>query len=164
MRMHHVRSGRRSDTGFTLLELMVVVTIISILLLIAIPTFMGARERAQDRRAMTIIHTSLVAARIGEADQGDYAWVTQATLQAEAHSVVITDDVTPARAVQNQVSVATGTTGTGTYVVLASLSPSGKCFALLDLEGVGTQYQVVQPSVSCTAGSFDSTTGWTTAW
>ncbi len=164
MRTHNVRGGRRSDTGFTMIELMMVVTIIAILLLIAIPTFMGARDRAEDKRAMTILHSSLVAARIGEADQGDYAWLTPVTLQAEEHSVTFTDSVTPARSVQNQVSVATGTIGTNSYVVMASLSPSGKCFALLDSVGLSTQYQVVQPSASCTAGTFNPATGWTTAW
>jgi type IV pilus assembly protein PilA len=44
--------GRRSgEAGFTLIELMVVVLIIAILIAIAIPTFLGARSRAQDRVA-----------------------------------------------------------------------------------------------------------------
>ena len=42
---------RRDEEGFTLIELMVVVLIIAILIAIAIPTFLGARPRAQDRAA-----------------------------------------------------------------------------------------------------------------
>ncbi len=42
---------RRGDDekGFTLIELMVVVLIIAILIAIAIPTFLGARNKANDR-------------------------------------------------------------------------------------------------------------------
>lgn len=40
--------SKRED-GFTLVELMVVVLVIAILIAIAIPSFLGARTRAQDR-------------------------------------------------------------------------------------------------------------------
>ena len=57
---------RRStqDDGFTLIELMVVVLIIAILLAIAIPTFLGARQRANDRAVQSNLrnaHTNELA-------------------------------------------------------------------------------------------------------
>src|SRR5919197_4530199 len=54
-----VRLGARED-GFTLIELMVVVLIIAILIAIAIPTFLGARSRAQDKQAQSNLRNALV--------------------------------------------------------------------------------------------------------
>lgn len=52
------RDEDRAEGGFTLIELMVVVLIIAILIAIAIPTFLGARSRAQDRQAQTTIRAT----------------------------------------------------------------------------------------------------------
>src|SRR5680860_1415575 len=46
-----VSALQNREDGFTLIELMVVILIIAILIAVAIPTFLGFRERAQDRAA-----------------------------------------------------------------------------------------------------------------
>ena len=51
----------REESGFTLIELMVVVLIIAILIGIAVPTFLAARSRAQDRHAQVNLRNSLTA-------------------------------------------------------------------------------------------------------
>src|SRR6476620_1217370 len=84
----------REDEGFTLIELMVVVLIIAILLAIAIPTFLGARNRANDRAAQSSLRNALTAAKTIYTDQQDYTQATSASVQAVEPSLTIQDDTT----------------------------------------------------------------------
>src|SRR5213593_4258357 len=63
---------KRRDEGFTLIELMVVVLIIAILIAIAIPTFLGARKRAQDRAAQSNLRNALTAEKTYYTDNEIY--------------------------------------------------------------------------------------------
>src|ERR671914_2926356 len=72
----------REDKGFTLIELMVVVLIIAILIAIAIPTFLGARTRAQDRAAQSSLRNTVTSAKALFTDNEDYAAATVAALTA----------------------------------------------------------------------------------
>ena len=73
------RRGDRGE-GFTLVELMVVVLIIAILLAIAIPTFLGARERAQDRAAQSNLRNAYTAAKAIFTDNENYLCVNASEL------------------------------------------------------------------------------------
>src|SRR3954468_9639315 len=67
------RLADRSEEGFTLIELMVVVLIIAILLAIAIPSFLGARGKAQERAAQSNARNALTAEKTYYTDQQVYA-------------------------------------------------------------------------------------------
>ena len=67
-----IRSRLGNEEGFTLVELMVVVLIIAILVAIAIPTFLGARESAQDRAAQSDLRNALTAEKVFYVDNEVY--------------------------------------------------------------------------------------------
>lgn len=77
----------REDKGFTLIELMVVVLIIAILIAIAIPTFLGARKRAQDRAAQSNLRQAVTSGKVIFTDKENYQDATTGALQAAEPSV-----------------------------------------------------------------------------
>ncbi len=68
-----IRSRLGNEEGFTLVELMVVVLIIAILVAIAIPTFLGARDSAQDRAAQSDLRNALTAEKVFYVDNENYS-------------------------------------------------------------------------------------------
>src|SRR5947207_4312308 len=71
---------QREDKGFMLIELVVVRLIIAILIAIAIPTFLGARKRAQDRAAQANLRQTVTAAKVIFTDNEDYTQATDTAL------------------------------------------------------------------------------------
>ena len=133
-----MRKRMEDDKGFTLIELMVVVLIIAILIAIAIPTFLGLRQRAQDRAAQSDLRNGLTAAKAFFTDNDSYAPAAlpafdAAALEAIEPSLSAVDGGTPAIGSSDvHVKGVTGST-----VVLVRRSASEALFCIADNAGVG---------------------------
>lgn len=64
---------RSEEEGFTLVELLVVVLVIGVLVAIAVPTFIGQRERAYDAAVTSELRAASIALESYRAQNGDYS-------------------------------------------------------------------------------------------
>ena len=145
----------RDEDGFTLIELMVVVLIIAILLAIAIPTFLGARARAQDRAAQSNLRNALTAEKTYYTDAQAYvADSGSGAIKGIEPSLTFGAALTaPAVGTVN-----TAIDTTGAIVCLTATSASGKVFVLAD-EATGTKpgtYYGTAALTSCDATTVEA--------
>jgi type IV pilus assembly protein PilA len=72
----------KEESGFTLIELLIVLVIIGILLAIAVPSYLGFKDRAENRAAASNVRAAIPAAEAFYADNGTYTGMDVAALQA----------------------------------------------------------------------------------
>ena len=150
------RHGESDEGGFTLIELMVVVLIIAILLAIAIPTFLGARERAQDRAAQSNVRNAHVVELIVYADNQEFT-DDVALLTAEDSSLGYTR-ILSAMVPNGQVvyvELLPDTLQPNDTVLVGAKSNSGRCYWIRAIGGINhLRFADNDCSVTPGAGAF----------
>ena len=137
----------RDDEGFTLIELMVVVLIIAILLAIAIPTFLGARERANHRAAQSTLRNALAAEKVFFTDNQVFSSSETGMDDIEPNLAWENTLPVPANPVEGTVYFDTNATNTAVCMVVVSKS-NDVAWSIFD-NNTGTQYG----NTACTTGA-----------
>jgi prepilin-type N-terminal cleavage/methylation domain-containing protein len=75
---------RRAQDGFTLVELLVVLVILAVLMLVAVTSYLGFRDRAADRVSQAALRQAVPSAHAYAGDHdGAYLGMTAALLQSQ---------------------------------------------------------------------------------
>lgn len=153
MQIHHTAAEAREGDGFTLIELMVVLLIIAILLAVAIPTFLGARDTANARGPQVYVRNALTAeadswattqsfATDLSADEPSLTWTSTGLGSTAKGSRVVETAIYKESVSGSALATSAGTTDAADGVEIVAYGRDGNCYAL---------YQSHNPALDFTA-------------
>ena len=132
--------AKKNEGGFTLVELLIVIAVIAVLATIAIPVFLGQRQKAQDiackslvRNAASVIETGYVDARSFVTTVVGMRAADLKKLEPSMTFVVLGAAATAPTAAASARTV--NYTGTATTYTIGARSVSGKTFGMVVNKG-----------------------------
>jgi type IV pilus assembly protein PilA len=92
--MSKLRQRLAREEGFTLIELLVVIVIIGILLAIAVPSYLGFKDRANQKAADSDVRSAVPSAEAYYADKGVYTGLTPTKIKSSYDQGAKVDAIT----------------------------------------------------------------------
>ena len=161
----------REDEGFTLIELMVVLLIIAILLAIAIPTFLGARNTANARSSQENLRNALTAEQSNWTSNQSFdtalstlepslSWVTaNLTAATDKGAKEVSVGLYTATVASGAITAwGAGTSTTADGVVLVAWAKDNNCYAIFQSNNASADFTAYSKWSSGGTGCTDPTT------
>jgi type IV pilus assembly protein PilA len=145
-----ISAAGRTEDGFTIIELLVVVLIIGILAAVALPAFLNQKNKALDASAKELAHSAQIAAETYATDHsGSYAGLTAANLTQYDSTIQISSANGP------YVVGVTNATATG-FTVTTTTATATEQFSITRSNGLTTRWCTPSNGIQggCTNGSW----------